>query len=519
MLARAVTVAVVIMAAVALRTSMSLAASAEKAGVPPPPPGGRLETLPRKPGDKPQEAAVAVNPRDPQQVVVSYQHAVGDGTDHHPGVTVNAHVAWSRDGGHTWAIADNTTHKRYRRSLDTTIAFDLHGHAFLAYIGMDKMSFAPKTTRHGEFVHRSLDGGRTWEDPITLVEHPETPDGQMPLFEHMPNLVADNHPGSPYAGNLYIVWDRQTFDASKPGISFVKTDIMLARSTDDGKTWSSPRAISSHPTMLMHTTAVSHDGSVYVMYTLNAPMPRVEGDREWKIRVEVSRDGGRTFEAPLPVVNTMTPKAETELASWGVVDFPRAGGWPVMAMDPRGSGRLFVVWGDHRDGDRDILCTTSADRGRTWSKPVRVNDDPKSNGKDQVMQWLAVDPTDGAAYVIFYDRRYDPRNLLAGVTLARSIDGGRTFVNYAWNAATTDPKLSSLGDYLGLAALDGRVYGAWPESVPASEVPATGRAPEKAGEGELEMDDEQLPRGPSAMRVGVADFRGTRTAAPASSAN
>ena len=121
-------------------------------------------------------------------------------------------------------------------------------------------------------------------------------------------------------------------------------------------------------------------------------------------------------------------------------NFPRPGGWPVVAIDPRGSGRLFVVWGDYRRRPR-IVCATSEDSGRTWTEPVRVNDDPRGNGKDQSMQWLAVDPTDGAAYVVFYDRRDDPDNVSATVTLARSTDGGRTFTNYAWSDTASGPEI------------------------------------------------------------------------------
>ena len=135
----------------------------------PRPPGVRLVTLPRQSGDKPQESSVAVNPRDPRQVIVSYHQSVGDGSDHHPGVPIHTHVAWSADGGKTWAVAPEVSDRRYRKPFDAMVAFDLHGHAFLVYIGMDSVSM---TTHGGEYVRRSLDGGRTWEAPITRIERP-----------------------------------------------------------------------------------------------------------------------------------------------------------------------------------------------------------------------------------------------------------------------------------------------------------------------------------------------------------
>jgi hypothetical protein len=356
---------------------------------------------------------------------------------------------------------------------------------------MDEVS---DTAREGEFVRRSLDGGRTWEAPVTLIERPG---GREPLMEHFPNIVTDNHAASPYAGNVYEIWDRYLADGKSEEMVFV-------RSTDDGKTWSQPRVISKHPSALAHTIAVGPDGALYVMYALWGGA----ASDDFEVMLEVSRDGGQTFEAPLPVVRTKSISYSKSKPGGVVANFPRAIGWPLMAIDPRGSpGRLFVVWGDYRNGDRDVFSATSDDGGHTWTPPVRVNDDAKSNGKDQVMQFVTVDPTDGAAYVLFYDRRGDPKNLLPTITLARSIDGGHTFTNYAWSDRTSDPTQASLGDYIGLAAQDGRVYGAWPENAPTPRGATPKGAPRSASTGDSEHDDLNCPSGPTAIRIGIADFR------------
>jgi hypothetical protein len=113
----------------------------------------------------------------------------------------------------------------------------------------------------------------------------------------------------------------------------------------------------------------------------------------------------------------------------------------------------------------DVFCATSRDRGRTWTPAVRVNDDPVHNGADQFFQWLAVDPSDGSAYVIFYDRRGDPTNRRAIIVLARSINAGQSFVNYSWIASPFNLEDQFIGDYTGLAAFNGQVYGAWTEPV------------------------------------------------------
>jgi len=64
-------------------------------------------------------------------------------------------------------------------------------------------------------------------------------------------------------------------------------------------------------------------------------------------------------------------------------------------------------------------------------------------------------------YVVFYDRRGDPKNRQQTVTLARSTDGGHTFQNFAWMDQPFDAQGVFMGDYNGITALNGRVYGVW----------------------------------------------------------
>jgi hypothetical protein len=123
---------------------------------------------------------------------------------------------------------------------------------------------------------------------------------------------------------------------------------------------------------------------------------------------------------------------------------------------------------------------------------------------------------DGSANVIFYDRRQDPQNRTQVVVLARSTDAGRTFKNYAWTSEPFEASGIFFGDYTGLAAAGGRVYGVWMEK-PAAEKDAEGS--KKGGEvkpNEVKPTDgksdeakaketKPKPRG-TVVKVGVADF-------------
>jgi hypothetical protein len=117
----------------------------------------------------------------------------------------------------------------------------------------------------------------------------------------------------------------------------------------------------------------------------------------------------------------------------------------------------------------DVFCSSSSDHGRTWSSATRVNSDPVHDGADHFFHWLAVDPASGDVDVVYYDRRDDPRNRSMKVVLARSTDGGRTFTNYAWTTEAFDPGGIFMGDYTGIAALGGRVYGVWTETPPNAQ--------------------------------------------------
>ncbi len=376
------------------------------------------------------EPSVAINPVNQQQVAVAYQDP--------------ASIAYSSDAGKSWTIAANTASKNYRVSGDVSVTYNRKGAAFLCYIAFDRLGtmnyWAHGATRNGIFVRRSLDGGRTWQDDEFVVAQQRSEPG-IP-FEDKPYIVADNT-DSPYAGTLYVGWTRWTLEDSQ---------ILLARSVDDGKTWSAPMEIDTHRGLPRDDNGADEgfsgvagpDGALYVVWC--------DGRH---IVLTVSRDGGKTFSKTRDII-------ETAPNMFDVSGVERSNGFPVIDMN-RKTGRLFVVWSDYRNGGVDVFSSTSTDRGEKWTPAVRVNTDPLHNGADHFFQWMAVDQQGGAEYAVFYDRRRDPQDHATSVVLARSTDGGSSFQNYAWTDTPFDPGGIFMGDYTGLAALDGRVYGAWTE--------------------------------------------------------
>lgn len=417
------------------------------------------------------EPGIAVNPASPQQVVAVFQD--------------NVHASYTTDAGETWHAAEGVAPKNYRVSGDVSTVFDNQGHAFVCYIAFDKLGtfnyWAHGATRNGIFVRRSLDGGKTWEaDPIPVAEQPSA--AGIP-FEDKPYIVADNSK-SKFAGNLYVGWTRWRIADSQ---------MVISRSTDEGKTWSEPVEIDAHPGLPRDDNgaaegfdgAVGPDGTLYVIWSQDDDLMFI-----------LSRDGGKTFARARPILHTAP-------IMFAIDTLDRANGFPQIAVDPI-SKRLYVTWSDYRNGDLDVFISGSDDGGKRWTAPVRVNNDPVHDGAEQFFQWLAVDPVDGSVNVIFYDRRNDPKNRKQIVVLARSVDHGNTFNNYAWTDEPFEAGGLFFGDYNGLAAYGGRVYGVWTERPTPAPTPN-----EKTSD---ENKDAKPPRRGTIVKLGTADFTGQRMA-------
>jgi hypothetical protein len=89
--------------------------------------------------------------------------------------------------------------------------------------------------------------------------------------------------------------------------------------------------------------------------------------------------------------------------------------------------RIYVVWADGRYGRTQILSSYSSDKGKTWSSPILVNDDPPTmgDGPDNFMPAVAVNPN-GIVGVMWYDRR-ENTDFGYYVRFAASMDGGETW--------------------------------------------------------------------------------------------
>ena len=388
----------------------------------------------------PAEVSIAINPKNPDNMIAaSFQ------TGHPPRPRAGSYHYVTFDGGKTWTTVPTPDPTNLVQG-DDVVAFSQDGIAYHAHLSFDGIRLArPVRAESGMIVNVSKDGGNTWTEGTPAIDHINS----VIPFEDKPGLIVDNAPGSRWNGNVYMAWTR--FDVYGSSNPEDHSQIYFTRSVDHGQTFSMPFRISdtggdcvdSDNTVEGAVPAVGPNGEVYVVWA--GPLGLV---------FDKSLDGGLTFGKD-KVISDFP-------GGWdfAVEGLDRANGMPVTGVDLSdgpNKGTLYVNWIDARNGDPDVFVMSSRDGGNTWSTPVRVNDDPLKNGKVQFFTWMAVDPADGSINIVFYDRR-DTTGTQTRLTLARSVDGGRTFVNYKIDQQPFAANSRTFfGDYSSISAYEGRV--------------------------------------------------------------
>jgi hypothetical protein len=395
------------------------------------------------------EVSVAINPTNPDHMIaVSIARM-----PNHPNITDFAYV--TTDAGRTWKIVPRDNPHKVQQG-DDVVAFMPDGlaiHAFISFAGIRQAR--PRRAHTGIVTSTSRDG-IAWNAQAPVIELFNSAEP----YEDKPSIKVDMAKESPHRGNIYIAWTK--FDVYGSANPEHKSHIYFSRSVDAGKTFAVPHKISEAPgdaqdksnTLMGAAPAVGPKGEVYVVWA---------GPKS--LTFAKSTDSG---------VNFAKNSVVTECVGW---DFPikglgRASGFPTMGVDitsGKDSGTIYVNWGDIRNGDPDVFLLASRDGGATWGQLQRVNNDALSNGKEQWFPSLVVDPIDGSVNIAYYDRGAQ-LGMLTDVTLARSVDGGRTFAFYRLNDEAYElNRLGFFGDYLGIDSFGGRVAVLWMHPVDKSK--------------------------------------------------
>jgi len=131
---------------------------------------------------------------------------------------------------------------------------------------------------------------------------------------------------------------------------------------------------------------------------------------------------------------------------------------------------VFVAWTQNSGTDMDIYFSSSPTGAMgTWTPPVRVNQDPFANGRDQWEPKMYVNPASGDIVIDYLDKRNSPGNTLVQTWSSTSKTCGATWTDCVISdippiaPLTTfgiPPAARYIGDYIGsdFNMLNGSAY-------------------------------------------------------------
>lgn len=350
-------------------------------------------------------------------------------------------VYWTTNAGTNWVGFNNPPFGT--NSGDPAAVIGTNGNFYMGYID----------NPGGQGISVSSNNGSTWTS-YTVAPNP----GSLADKNH---LMVDKKVGSPYENRVYDTW-------SDLGGGVNDNDAVLKYSTNFGATWSAAINLSASLNPGSHAQGVNAqtgpNGEVYVTFALYDAWPGGED----AIGFAKSTDGGATW-TKTRIYSAVNFGIRGELKP----TFIRVSSFPSMSVDRTGgvnNGNIYITWPQRgvtpAGSDPDIVLIRSTNGGTTWSSPVRVNDDPINNGKEQYYPWCTVDQNTGQLNLVWYDNR-NTTNDSTGVFMATSDDGGLTFDNFQVSDQNFRPKpISGLaggyqGDYIGITAANNKAYPFW----------------------------------------------------------
>lgn len=175
---------------------------------------------------------------------------------------------------------------------------------------------------------RSLDGGRTWSEPVSVNE------GERFGSHNFHALLGAA------GGRVYAAW----LSAGREGSS-----VWLRSSADGGRTWDSARSIDLGEACPCCRTglALGPEGNLYVSWRKVFP-----GDVR-DVVVMRSVDGGRTWDAPV------RPRED----GWVFAGCPHAG--PSLEVDA--DGAVHIGWWTGKEGEAGVYYARSIDGGQSFT--------------------------------------------------------------------------------------------------------------------------------------------------------
>lgn len=352
--------------------------------------------------------------------------------------------ATTNDGGATWTsgVLPNITSQQlasspFERVSDPSVAYDAQDNVWL----ISSIPLLPSREVPKVYVSRSTDGGATFGNPITVAN-------AGPGSDFDKNWTAcDNHASSPFYGNCYT-----TFDDFGDG-----DRLKVSTSTDGGLTWGPARNTANNATGIGGQPVVQPNGTV-IIPAANA--------FETKIIAFRSTNGGASWSRTRRVASALSHDPAGNL---------RSGPLPTAEIDA--NGNVYVAWQDCRFrtncSSNDIVMSTSTN-GTSWASPVRVPIGTTTDGADNFIPGIGVEPSTSGSSAKLGLTFYSYDNAACGSSCAlkarytQSNDGGTNWSApvtlagpFGLNLIVDTSQGRMVGDYISTSWLGGKAFGAF----------------------------------------------------------
>jgi hypothetical protein len=405
------------------------------------------------------EPYAVADPADPRRLVAAW---IQDGG-------LSNIVGVSGDGGQTWkrVLVPGVSHctgGNTGGAVDPWLAAGPDRTVYMVSLGADLSPGFPFTNPKTQVVvNRSTDAGSTWSPAVAV--QPE--DGG---YYDKPSITAD--PKIP--GKVYAVWETRSGLTGGTGVG------MFAQTTDGGRSWSTPRMIyDPGPLQYPHgnVIAVLPDGTLLDVFGLlnNSPFASNTAnvpDMEMAMR---SSDGGRSWSSPITIASVPSRlPGKDDSAQQRLIALPL----PSVAVDR--AGTIYVAWHENPTPTAGrILLARSTDGGRTWSQPTTTAG-PGAQAFLPSLAIEANGVLGLLWYDTRNDNAADNSHLTTDVWFAHSHDAGRTWEQThvagpfdAFAGPDFFNQGHEIGDYIDLIPAPGGFSAIFTQAQPATRVGAT----------------------------------------------
>lgn len=280
----------------------------------------------------------------------------------------------------------------------------------IVYFAPSGRAFFESEAHGGLNIMSSDDGGVTWH-PFRFVRVGDEFD--------RPYIGFDTE--GPFKGRMYAAAYVAIHDP-KGGL---RGTMAVTVSSDTGATFSIPQLVdvagSGHgfSVPIPADVLVGPDGTVVLPFQLFNYNGKPHGSYPGTYGVLISKDGGISFSgASAAPVHTLCCNSYRATSITGGIR------GAVDLSETRYRGRFYLVWPNYDGSGSDIEVVHSSDDGRTWSKPVQVNDNVRPS--DNANPVVAVNDR-GVLAVTWNDRRDAAGTSCYRLYASASLDGGETF--------------------------------------------------------------------------------------------